>query len=471
MRYTLYIFVLLFLASCQTLPNHKNNYLAGIYHLEKEDHLTASKFFEKLCKKNHHASCLILGQTPTIKQPLSIMQGPTNTGNIQLNILHPSKQYHFFLWNQLELYHPSSTEISKKPFSSKQLTNLAFTHLPHKKDHYRLDILDENYNLVDYRFLTTNYNSDKGIAIASCLDDNYQTLQKQQWQALIAKDPSALFLIGDNIYLRARKTNARYAFTEQTIWQQHVENRKALKIYYAKHLIPIYGIWDDHDYGPNNAGKDFELKETSSKIFRSFFPQTKLAPIFAKGPGISYAAKFGNQLFVFLDNRSFRDVSSNKEKSLQFGESQEKWLFEIIQNQKKLVWLIAGGQFFGDHHPFESFSHNFPRNFQKFLQKIKSSKAKVFFVSGDRHLTELQKIPDEKIGYTTYEITSSGLHAKYYKGALKKNPSPYSIAGHDNESNFVIIKTDSNKRNYILNIIAHGNKGRTLYQKRLTIQK
>jgi alkaline phosphatase D len=28
-----------------------------------------------------------------------------------------------------------------------------------------------------------------------------------------------------------------------------------------------YAIWDDHDYGPNNADKSYHLKETSRKVF------------------------------------------------------------------------------------------------------------------------------------------------------------------------------------------------------------
>ena len=31
--------------------------------------------------------------------------------------------------------------------------------------------------------------------------------------------------------------------------------------------VSVFSIWDDHDFGENDAGKDYKLKEKSKEIF------------------------------------------------------------------------------------------------------------------------------------------------------------------------------------------------------------
>lgn len=35
--------------------------------------------------------------------------------------------------------------------------------------------------------------------------------------------------------------------------------------------IPVLATWDDHDYGRNDAGRDYPLREASQNIFLDFF--------------------------------------------------------------------------------------------------------------------------------------------------------------------------------------------------------
>lgn len=37
---------------------------------------------------------------------------------------------------------------------------------------------------------------------------------------------------------------------------------------------PHYAIWDDHDYGPNDCGKEYSLKDSSLKVFKGMWPNT-----------------------------------------------------------------------------------------------------------------------------------------------------------------------------------------------------
>jgi alkaline phosphatase D len=38
-------------------------------------------------------------------------------------------------------------------------------------------------------------------------------------------------------------------------------------------LFPVTGIWDDHDYGKNNGGKEYEDKTKSQKLFLDFLDE------------------------------------------------------------------------------------------------------------------------------------------------------------------------------------------------------
>ena len=109
-----------------------------------------------------------------------------------------------------------------------------------------------------------------------------------------------------------------------------------------------------------------------------------------------------------MDDRSFRSSNKNRKGSL-WGKNQTQWLYDHLSSTKIPSWLINGGQIFGRHHRFESFERNFPIDFKKVIQKISKLSSPVIFLSGDRHLTELQKIGDYT--YPLYELTTSGIHA------------------------------------------------------------
>ena len=47
----------------------------------------------------------------------------------------------------------------------------------------------------------------------------------------------------------------------------------------------IYAIWDDHDYGKNDSGKEYKHKQISKKYFMEFFDIEKTVPPVDK-PGI-----------------------------------------------------------------------------------------------------------------------------------------------------------------------------------------
>lgn len=295
------------------------------------------------------------------------------------------------------------------------------------------------------------------MAVASCSATYLYDVQKKIWPELLSHKPDVVLLIGDNVYVD-RYINGNSVSSKKDIWTRYVEMRKVLSIYQSKQLTPIFAIWDDHDYGKNDADVDFRFKYESKKVFESFFSQTPIKGLFVKGPGISFVLKaFGQRLF-FMDNRFFRTANVNDKRNrlrlskvkyeTHWGKKQERWLFSQLQNSNTPSWLIDGGQFFGAYLPWESYEASHPNNFKKvFIKNIQKSKAAVAFISGDRHFFEFIKIPKQELGFTSYEITSSGIHTRLYPSLWLKHFNKRQVFGKTMFYNYAIINS---KRTNIL---------------------
>jgi phosphodiesterase/alkaline phosphatase D-like protein len=105
-----------------------------------------------------------------------------------------------------------------------------------------------------------------------------------------------------------------------------------------------------------------------------------------------------------------------------WGQGLHQWAVHKIKSQSLPTWLVSGGQFFAP--PFklksgqqvnESFMNDYPRNFEILMADLRSSKSPVAFLSGDIHFSEIMKIESDFLGYDTFELTSSPLHAHIFR--------------------------------------------------------
>ena len=95
--------------------------------------------------------------------------------------------------------------------------------------------------------------------------------------------------------------------------------------------------------------------------------------------------------FLLLDNRSFRTPHGSSPQ-WHFGAQQVQWLLQSLAS-KDYAFLFSGDQFFGSYFPKDSFQRNHPQRLTDFLAQLRASEAKVVFMSGDRHYTEVMRIP------------------------------------------------------------------------------
>lgn len=326
-------------------------------------------------------------------------------------------------------------------------------------------VVKEGGSIVDERAFKALDTSKKNvrIGVASCMDDNIPS--DDIWQSYLNKFLDVNFFIGDNVYADRVKGEKKVADYKQ-LWDRNIQTWDRLYFYHSSQLSPTYFVWDDHDYGQNDGDKNYKHKEKSLEVFNTFYPRGALAEIYSKTMGAGSELKAFGQDFVFIDNRFFRDKG---ESGSHWGAEQKKLILNKVKKSKaKMVWLIQGDQFFGGYHGFESFEGQHPQDFKKTLNDLKRTKKKILFVSGDRHLTEVMGIAPEVLGYKTYEITSSGIHAVVFPGAFEREPNPRQEIGKSGVYNFSVIdigSDDNGKSTY--KVTSYGPKDWTHYTKEL----
>jgi alkaline phosphatase D len=268
------------------------------------------------------------------------------------------------------------------------------------------------------------------------------------WKYIIQNKPQLWIWLGDNIY----------AETDNMDEMERMYNRQKINPNYKKLLefCPVIGTWDDHDYGKNNIGKNFPEKKNAQQLHLDFFNVPKDSPR-RKQEGIYSAFDLGEGnksiKLIFLDTRYFRDDPSPDGDIL--GENQWKWFENTLkENQASITIIGTSVQFAAAEHPFEEWLH-FPKSYERMKKTIaQSGKKHVFFISGDRHISEINKI-SEGLPYPLYDFTSSGLthsHFTYKDDGNKNRVSPLCIS-----QNFGIIEIDWDNQKIYLESRGKGN--------------
>jgi alkaline phosphatase D len=216
----------------------------------------------------------------------------------------------------------------------------------------------------------------------------------------------------------------------------------------------VIGIWDDHDYGLNDGGKEWAVKDEKKELMFEFLDEPADSPRRNhEGVYISYDYFLKGDRsvkVVLLDGRYFRDtLNYSLVKGRRYdvnpygqgtllGDEQWKWLEkELKQSKADLNIIVSGIQVLSEEHGFESWGGNFLHERDKLFDIIKSTGVKnVLFLSGDRHIAEVSKAEIDGIDYPIYDVTSSGL-THSFEGA--DEPNKYRVSQLIDQKNFGVL--------------------------------
>lgn len=278
------------------------------------------------------------------------------------------------------------------------------------------------------------------IALGSCNDEDRE---QPLWQPILSHHPDLWVWLGDNVYADTDDPKIfRAKYDKQLAHPEYASFRKK---------IPAIGVWDDHDYGLNDGGKEFTAKELSKNEMLRFLGVPADDPVLDH-PGVYSATRFssgGKTLkILLLDARWFRDQVERIDQVYQknpdgdiLGAEQWAWLEKELSDPTDLVLIGSGIQFLPEEHPYEKWS-NFPAARSRLLKLLdKSPAGQIILVSGDRHLAEVSSLMSPG-GRRLWELTTSGLtHA--YKGDPKESNS-HRVGPVIGRLNFGILRLDWN---------------------------
>ena len=299
------------------------------------------------------------------------------------------------------------------------------------------------------------------IGFGSCFD---QDLPQPIWKEIKAQNPEIFIMLGDNVYgdTHGNINNLKRAYQKQA----RVFKKAGLD-------FPFLAIWDDHDYGKNDGGVEFSLKNESKKLFLKFWDIPKADRRY-QNRGLFFEeiihSKEGTVQILMLDTRYFRsqlkrtpilkksrrgryDPDYDPAKTM-LGEDQWKWLEVALNKKADLRILGTSIQLLAEGHGWECWS-NLPLERQRLLNLLThNSNSNLIVISGDRHLGAIYSL-QTKEGTEFVEITSSSMNKP---GRNTNEPGPLRIGEMYAGENFGLLRIDFQGKK--ANIELHGlNKG------------
>lgn len=280
----------------------------------------------------------------------------------------------------------------------------------------------------------------------------------------MAQTPAAFHVwLGDNWYTREVDFTSRWGLQYRA---SHDRAQPVLQKFMAS--MPQYAIWDDHDYGPNDAGKDYILKNESRNVFMNY----TLNPGYGEeGKGIYSVISYSDVDLFLTDDRFFRSEDGirdsingkpNTQKTY-FGRAQLDWLKNALLFSHATFKVIAtGGQVlnpFSDAECMRAFSAEY-NELMNFLAAEKITG--VIFFSGDRHHSEVIKM--ERPGkYTLYDVTNSPYTSGVSKVRGEEMNNPARIPGTlVEEQNFTKVTVSGKPKERMMKVEFIGIRGNKL---------
>ncbi len=262
---------------------------------------------------------------------------------------------------------------------------------------------------------------------------------------IASKQPDVMLWLGDNTYYREVDWH-----TEGGLKNRWTHTRSIPELQPLLGSTHNYAIWDDHDYGPNDADRSYRLRSEALEIHRLFWANQTYGTEETKG--VFGRFEWGDVEFFLLDDRYHRSPNRapHDEKKTMFGKEQLQWLMDGLVSSNAPFKIVAGGnQILNPSTGGETF-FNYRHEYEALLRYIKEQRIPgVVFLSGDRHLTELIVLKDSSF-YPLYDYTSSSLTAglSSWNDEVNKNVVPGTLV--NNAHNFGILKFSGPRRDRTL---------------------
>ncbi len=282
------------------------------------------------------------------------------------------------------------------------------------------------------------------------------------FESIRSKEPDAMLWLGDNIYLRPVDWWTRSGYLSR---YTHTRSLPELQSLMAS--CNHFAIWDDHDFGPNDASGSWIHKDVALETFKLFWANHSYG--YWDLPGIMSAFRYRDVDFILMDNRYHRTEQSANHPEQIFGREQCDRLIDLLKQSRAPFKLVAtGGQFLNSAQVYENHS-NYEEERQYILDRLTQENIKgVVFISGDRHHSEVSEYTLAN-GHKVYEYTVSPLTS-----------GPNTTVEEVNENrvkgslltarNFGLMKVTGKFRERILTFTFYDTDGKALFTHEITAE-
>jgi alkaline phosphatase D len=272
------------------------------------------------------------------------------------------------------------------------------------------------------------------IGFGSCLT---QERSMPIFNTIKSENYDIFLMLGDNVY---GDTDSNDLIELRDAYDKQRTNFDNLDLNF-----PFEAIWDDHDYGKNDGGKEYIYKEEAEQLFLDFWNISE-NDVRRSRPGLYF--EWIEEIdgltvqMLFLDTRFFRDAllptdekgATGKERYLpqtdtstsMLGDVQWNWLEQKMATEVDHRIIVSSIQFLAMGHGWEAWK-TMPHERQRLIDLIDQSFSdSVLFISGDRHRGGLYKFTST-LGKNIVEMTSSSLNLSFTNeeeaGPLRVGPT------------------------------------------------
>lgn len=309
------------------------------------------------------------------------------------------------------------------------------------------------------------------IAFGSCV---HQDRPQPIWDDVLATRPDLFLFLGDNIYGDTRELAVLEREYAKLAAQPGFQRLRA--------ATKVMATWDDHDYGENDAGAEFPMKEPFRQAFLRFWGEPEGSPRWQRD-GVYTSTVFGppgrRVQVILLDLRynrtpitrhlAFPDdaryerwvrreaargrpvpgpYARNPDTAASMlGERQWAWLHEQLRQPAELRLIGSSLQVLADFTGWEAWA-NFPHDQARLFDAIRRADARgVLFLSGDMHYGELSRL-DVNVPYPFWDLTSSGLTEVWHLAV----PNALRVGEAQHAANFGLVEVDWTNRRVALSV-------------------
>ncbi|MEL6364459.1 MAG: alkaline phosphatase D family protein [Pseudomonadota bacterium] len=317
------------------------------------------------------------------------------------------------------------------------------------------------------------------IAVGSCNDPKRP---QGIFDTIAATDPDVFLYIGDNVYGDVRSKDPALPELKAAYM------RLAQSAPYARlrASTPVLTTWDDHDYGLNDAGAEFEFKEAAQALYTYVYAIPDGDPR-REREGVYHSVMLGEggrrAQIILLDTRYFRSeltrtddygaegkeryLPSKDENQAMLGDAQWSWLEGELRKPADIRLLITSIQVIAEGHGWEAW-RLMPKERARLYALLEDTGAdNTILVSGDRHIGGIYAEP-EAAGSPLFELTSSSLTlpASRWNPDGEAEPGPKRLGGVVRDANFGLIDIDWDEETIRLGL--HGEDGAMILEKRVS---